>query len=129
VSSASDHSTGLLDSASAFGSSLLATVQSRAELLSLELQEEKLRLTQMFIWASIATFAGTMAATFATLTVVYLCWESGRLAVLASFAVLYSAATVGLVVAFRRFLRRAGPPLAATRAELEADAQCIRRPN
>jgi uncharacterized membrane protein YqjE len=120
---------GLLDSARLLGGQLVATVQDRVTLLSVELQEEKLRLTQMFLWAGLTIFAGIMTMTFVTLLLVYLWWDSARLALLAGFALFYGGATTALVIAFQRFLRRQPAPLAATLGELEADAQCIRPPS
>lgn len=119
-------SPGLLDSARLLGLRLVATVQDRVALLSVELQEEKLRLTQMLLWVSAIVFAGIMTMTFGTLLVIYLCWESARLALLVGFTLFYGAATGALVLAFQRFLRRQPAPLAATLGELETDARCIR---
>ncbi|MDI1319099.1 MAG: phage holin family protein, partial [bacterium] len=80
---------GFMGAFRALGDSLLATVSDRLELFSIELQEEKFRLIQTFVWISAALFAGMMAITFASLTLVYLVWESARLAVLGGLAVLY----------------------------------------
>lgn len=119
---------GLIDSARLLGSQLVDAVRDRIALLSLELREEKLRFTAMFLWASLVVFTGLMALTFGTLVIVYLCWESARLGILVAFALFYAAAAAALVVAFQRFLKRQPAPLAGTLAELAADAQCIRPP-
>jgi uncharacterized membrane protein YqjE len=126
MAGASPSPPGLLDSARLLGLRLVTTVQDRVALLSVELQEEKLRLTQMLLWVSAIVFAGIMAMTFGTLLVIYLCWESARLALLVGFTLFYGAATGALVLAFQRFLRRQPAPLAATLGELETDARCIR---
>ena len=97
---------GLLGSVRKLGDGLLALVQDRLALFSVELQEEKFRLVQTFIWISAAVFTGMMAVTFASLTVVYLFWESARLAALGGLTLLYSGALVAIVVAFRRYLAR-----------------------
>jgi uncharacterized membrane protein YqjE len=119
----------LVEAARRLGGDLVGTVQDRVELLAVELQEEKLRLTQMFIWASFVVFAGIMALTFGTLTIVVLCGPDARAAVLVAFALLYGGAAVGLVLAFRRFLRRQPLPLQASLEELQKDAACIPPPN
>jgi uncharacterized membrane protein YqjE len=119
-------SAGFLHSLRALGDSLLATVQDRLELLSVELQEEKFRLIQTFVWISAAVFTGMMAITFASLTLVYLFWASARLAVLGGLAVFYAAALVAIVIAFRRFIARQPRPFSATQQEIGEDRACIR---
>jgi uncharacterized membrane protein YqjE len=125
----SDSSPGLLDSIRHFGSGLLASVHDRVELVSLELQEEKFRLIQTFVWISAALFASMMALTFASLTLVYLFWESARLAVLGGLTLVYAGAAVAIIVAFRRFLARQPRPFAATIEELKQDRECIPKEN
>lgn len=116
---------GLVDSVRALAGNLLASLRDRVELLSLELQEEKLRLVQLFVWISLGIFAGVMALTFTTLVLVYLFWETARLAVLAAFALFYTGAAVGVLLTLRRVLARQTRPLAGTLEELEADRACI----
>jgi uncharacterized membrane protein YqjE len=120
---------GFIDSFRTLGDGLLATVQDRLELFSVELQEEKFRLIQTFIWISAALFSAMMAITFASLTLVYLFWESARLAVLGGLTVFYVAAMIAIVVATRRFLARQPDPFSATRQEIGADRSCIPNPN
>ncbi|HSY54638.1 MAG TPA: phage holin family protein [Opitutaceae bacterium] len=120
---------GFLNSFRVLGDSLLATVQDRLELFSVELQEEKFRLIQTFIWISAAVFTGMMAITFASLTLVYLFWESARLAVLGGLTVFYAGALVAIIIAFRRYIARAPSPFSATRQEIGEDRSCIRNGN
>jgi len=117
---------GFLASFRALGDVLLATVSDRLELFSLELQEEKFRLIRIFLWISAGIFAGMMAVTFASLTLVYLFWESARLAVLGGLALFYATALVAIIIAFRRFLARQPQPFAATLQEIKEDRACIR---
>jgi uncharacterized membrane protein YqjE len=117
---------GFLRSFRMLGDSLLATVQDRLDLLSVELQEEKFRLIQTFIWISAAVFTGMMAIAFASLTLVYFFWASARLAVLGGLTVFYTAALVAIIVAFRRFIARQPSPFSTTRQEIGEDRACIR---
>jgi len=105
---------------------LIAGAEKRLELFSLELQEEKLRLIQIFIWISAVVFSGMMAITFMSLVLVYAFWESARLAVLGGLAFLYIAAFVAITAAFRRYLARQPKPFTATMSELDIDRACIR---
>jgi len=117
---------GFLDSFRTLGDGLLATIEDRLGLFSIELQEEKFRLIQTFVWISAALFGAMMTVMFASLTVVYLFWESARLAALGGLTLLYASATVALVLGLRRFLARQPQPFAATREELGEDRACIR---
>ena len=117
---------GFLSSFRLLGDSLLATVQDRLELFSVELQEEKFRLILTFIWISAAIFTGMMAIAFASLTLVYLFWESARLFVLGGLTLLYALALVIIIVSFRRFIARQPSPFSATRQEIGKDRTCIR---
>ena len=122
-------SSGFLGSLRALGDGLLATVQDRIELVSVELQEEKIRLIRIFVWICAAVFTGVMAITFASITLVYLFWESARLAVLGGLTVLYSGALLVIMIAFRRYLARQPKPFAATLDEIGDDRACIRNKN
>ena len=120
---------GYLDSLRSLGDGLLGAMQERLELFTVELQEEKLRLIQIFVWISATVFTGMMAVMFASLTVVYLFWEGARLAVLGVLTVFYAAASVAIVVAFRRYLARQPKPFAATLQEIREDCLWIRPTN
>ena len=120
---------GILHSFRVLGDGLFATVQDRLELFSVELQEEKIRLIQIFFWISAAVFTGMMALMFASLSVVYLFWESARLAVLLGLTIFYTAAVEAIVFAFRRFIARQPSPFAATCQEIGEDRACIRNVN
>jgi uncharacterized membrane protein YqjE len=113
----------------ALGDSLLASVEERLELFSIDLQEEKFRLIQTFIWISVGLFTGMMAVMFASLTLVYTFWESARLAVLGGMATFYAVTLVLIIVAFRRFIARQPRPFAATLQEISQDRACIRNPS
>lgn len=124
-----DSSSGFLGSIRALGDGVLASIQNRIELLALEVQEEKLRLIQAYVWISAAMFTGVLALVFGSLTLVYAFWETARLAVLGGLTLLYTGATIAIILAFRRYLRRQPKPFAATLEELKEDRACIRREN
>ncbi len=117
---------GFLASFRALGDGLVASLQDRLELLSLELQEEKFRLIQTFLWISAAVFTGIMTLAFASLTLVYFCPASLRLAALGGLTLFYGTALGTIIVTFRRYLARQPKPFAATLHELGEDRACIR---
>ncbi len=121
--------TGFVAALRALADGLLASLQERVELLGLELQEEKLRLIQLFAWIRVIVFTGIIALTFASLALVYYFWESARLAVLALLAGAYAVAFVAGLFAFRCFVARQPQPFEGTVQELTADRTCIRNGN
>ena len=106
---------------------LVAGLQDRLHLFSIELQEEKFRLLQALIWTVAAIVLGALALAFVSLTIVYLFWESARLAALGGLAGLYVAATIAVVITLRRMLTRQPRPFAATLEELARDRACIHK--
>jgi uncharacterized membrane protein YqjE len=102
----------------------LALVQTRFELFTLELQEEKQRLVIILVCAGLAVAFAWMAVTFVTLTIVYLFWETARLVVLALFALLYLGLTLAMLYTIWARLKK-GKPFAATLEELKKDRQCL----
>jgi uncharacterized membrane protein YqjE len=105
---------------------LAGSVRDRIALLSLEVEEERDRLLLAFAWISAAMIAGSLALLLASITVVYLFWDTARLAVLIGLTVLYSGVAVAVIVGLRRHLARQPRPFAASLAELEADQTCLR---
>jgi uncharacterized membrane protein YqjE len=117
----SSPSAGILQSIRTFADSLLATLEDRIQLVSVELQEEKLRLIKTFIWITAAIFTAVLAILFASITLVYLLWESARLGALIGLTVLYTAAAVSIIIAFRSYIARQPKPFEATLEEIKAD--------
>jgi uncharacterized membrane protein YqjE len=120
---------GLVNAVRGLADSLLASARQRLELFALELHQEKFRAIQIFIWVSGAVFSAVMALTFLSLTVVYLFWETARLAVLGGLALFYTAGFVAILLTFRRYLARQPRPFNATLAELQNDRACTRPEN
>jgi len=104
---------------------LLGAVRERLELFSIELQEEKLRFFRTLIWLSATIFAAMLLVVFASLTLVYLFWETARLQILAGLTTGYLAAFLILLSRTRRAMRGRLRPFAATLAELGEDQACI----
>src|SRR5438034_10829037 len=109
-----ESSPGIFNSLRRLASGLLATAQTRVELLALELQEEKCRLVELVIWVSAVVALSLMSLAMVTLTIVMLFWENGRLAALITLSVLYLLATAGGFWALHTRLRKQSPPFAGT---------------
>jgi uncharacterized membrane protein YqjE len=118
--------TGIIGSLRSLGDGFLSSVEDRLELFAVEVQQEKFRLIQTEFWVWGAVFTGMMAITFASLAIVYLFWETARIAVLGGLAAMYAAAFVAIVIGFRRFLVRQPLPFEGTLREIREDRACIR---
>lgn len=70
---------GLLDSVKALASTLIAMGQTRLELLSTEIEEEREWLTSMMIWTLVALFCAAIAVVLAAMLIVIIFWDSYRI--------------------------------------------------
>lgn len=104
----------------AWGDAALGALEKRVEAFSRDMQAEKRRCVRLFVWTGVAVFAGVMTLTMGTLAVVYLFWDSARLAVLTGFALAYGALLAWALVAARAVFMRA-KPFQATLAVLRED--------
>src|SRR4030042_69997 len=112
---------GLFDSLKVLAATLLAIAHTRLELLSTELEEERVRLSSMLVWTLAALFCAGLGVVLATLFVVLALWDIHRLLALGIPAILF---LLGAVVAWLivRGKARAKPRLfAASPAELSQD--------
>ena len=103
---------------------LLATVENRVKLISVELQEEKCRLVEAILLAAgVATF-GIMTLTLITFTLVALFWDSARMTVLVALGVVYLGVTIVLWRALQARLK-GRIAFAGTLDELKKDRSCL----
>jgi uncharacterized membrane protein YqjE len=70
---------GLMDSAKGLLSTLLAMGQTRLEMFSTEIEEQREWLTAMLAWTLIALFSAALAVILTTLLVIVIYWDSHRL--------------------------------------------------
>lgn len=99
----------------------LAILQTRLELLSNEVEEERLRIGQMLLYGSIALFFFGLAIMLVTAFIVVLFWDSQRLLVMGSLAVLYFMAGLLVWNALGRVVREKSRLFSASLAELASD--------
>lgn len=121
--SGAGRSGGLFDSVRTLANTLLAIAQTRLELLSTELEEERLRLSSMLVWTLVALFCAGLGVVFATMVFVIALWDTNRLLAVGIPAILF---LLGAVVAWLIVLgkARAKPRLfAASLAELSKDRE------
>jgi uncharacterized membrane protein YqjE len=119
--------TNLLRSLVQLGGTLLATAQTRVELLTTELSEDVERGIRILLWGFVALLAGILGALLAGITLILYFWDTHRLgaAVGVTLAFLLLAVVAGWVS--RERLREKPRLLDATRSELRHDVEVLRR--
>ena len=117
---------GLFDSVRRLGATLLVLGQTRLSLAGLEISEERDRLLRLALITCVGALAFVLALIAFSALLVIAFWDA-RLQVLGGLLAVYLL--IGLACAARvRALRRDAPALfETTRAELERDAQALRR--
>jgi len=114
-------SSGLMGSVRQLLSTLTSIASTRLELLANELQEERLRITQMLLFALFALFCFGVGILLLTTFIVVLFWDDHRLAVLGALSALFFALGT-LMAMLLRGKARAKPRLFSTSlAELTED--------
>lgn len=116
---------GLFAALRNISSVLLASGKTRLELLGNEIEEEKLRLVELFLMVQGMAFClgvGTLIAIF-FLTALF--WES-RLLVLGAAAVFFLVLGSVFYTRFKRAMRRSDHVFAASIAELQEDLRQLK---
>jgi uncharacterized membrane protein YqjE len=118
--------TNLLRSLVQLGGTLLATAQTRVELLTTELSEDLERGVRVLLWGFVALLAGILGALLAGVTLIVYFWDTHRLgaSVGVTLVFLLVAAIAGWIA--RERLQEKPRVLDATRTELQRDVDGLR---
>ncbi len=103
------------------------TLRVRLELLSTEVEQEKIRLFDAVLWAGLALLLLGMGLLFLCGLIVVLLWEQHRLLALGSLALLFLGAGVWVLQTARRRLQAPGGLFASSVAELTRDRNELAR--
>lgn len=114
-------STGLMESLKRMAGTLLVILQTRIELLSNEMEEERLHIGQIFLYGGIALLFFGLTIMLLTMFVLVLFWDSHRLLVLGGFAALFFVAGLLAYNALRRVARKKSKLFSTSLAELAND--------
>lgn len=104
-------------------STLASIASARLELLANELQEERLRLMQMLLFALFALFCFGMGVLLLTVFIVVLFWDDHRLAVTGMLGALFFTLGTLLAVLLRRKAQGKSKLFSASLAELTKDRE------
>jgi uncharacterized membrane protein YqjE len=118
--------TNLLRSLVRLGGTLLATAQTRVELLTTEISEDVERGVRILLWGGVALLAGIMGLLLAGVTLIIYFWDTHRMgaAIAVTFVFLAGAAIAAWVA--RDKLHEKPRLLDATRTELRRDVASLR---
>jgi uncharacterized membrane protein YqjE len=118
---------GLRASLGRLADGALALVRTRAELVSVELAEERDRLVRRLAFLLGGVLLLAFAALYAGAFVIVLFWDSHRLLAIAGVTLVLAVVAVLLLGQARSMGRDAPAPFAASLAELDKDYQWLQR--
>ena len=114
---------GLMGSIKQLLSTLTSIASTRLELLANELQEERLRLTQMLLLALFALFCFGIGILLLTAFIVVLFWDDHRLAALGTLSALFLALGTLMTMLLRSKAQAKSRLFSASLAELTKDRE------
>jgi uncharacterized membrane protein YqjE len=119
-------SSGLLSSVKRLFGTSLAVLQNRAELFTVEFQEEKHRQIEVLVLAGSALLLGFLGICLLTTVVIFLFPAGARLYVAAGLGVLYGLGAVLLLTRVKGKLQT--QPFAETINQIKKDVECLTPP-
>lgn len=117
---------GLPGSLRGLGATLLALVCARAELIVIELQEEKERAGQKLVLVILAALFLTMGLLLAAFLVVVLFWETHRMLAAGSVTLLYLGIGGWALARLREMNHNSPLPFSVTMSEFANDLKLLR---
>jgi uncharacterized membrane protein YqjE len=112
---------GLFQSLNNFLATFVAIVHTRLELLTTELQEEVRQVGAILLWAFIAAFAAMMGLFLVALAVIFVFWDTHRLAASVAMVGMFLVVAVVAGLILRHKLATKPPMLDDTLAEFAKD--------
>lgn len=114
---------GLFESLTGFAATLVALAQTRLELLSTDLEEERLHVFSLLVSVLAALFLVGVGLVLATILLVVAFWDAHRLLALGSLAGFFLAAGLAVAGVAVRKARTKPRLFAASLSELNKDRQ------
>jgi uncharacterized membrane protein YqjE len=118
----------LAESVTRLAATLIAVVQTRAELISTEVEEESLRYFSSLMLALATMFCIGVAILLGVMLIVVLYWDTHRIGMLLTLTVLFALAGIVLGLRMRSQHRSKPRLLAHTLDELARDAELLQPP-
>jgi uncharacterized membrane protein YqjE len=125
IESQSPADAGLVASIRAVTRGLLATLRTRAELLAIELEEEKERRKEMLILAVLGALFLALGLQLLAFLVVVFFWDTYRMAAIVGVTVLYLGIAAWAFLRIRSRSRNSPSPFATSLQELGKDMDAL----
>lgn len=116
---------GLIDSVKALGVTFLALVRTRAELIAVELQEDRERIKEIFMLSLVSALFCALGLLLLAVFIVVYYWDSYRLQAIGGVTLLYSGVGIWALVELVKRLRNNPPLLATTLQEFDHDIDIL----
>ncbi len=118
---------GLSDALFRLGGTVVALLQTRLELATVEFEEEREHATELLVLVLCTMLLALFALLFASLFVIAWFWESYRLWSIGGVTLFYAALGVATLLRLQQRRRDKPPAFSATLAELSQDVSSLRR--
>jgi uncharacterized membrane protein YqjE len=115
---------GIFGTVRRLGSTAVAILQNRLELLALELKEEKGRVTSLIAWGAALVFLVFLGFVALMFTLSFIFWEQ-RVAVMGGFCGFFFVGAIGTFLILKGKLKT--PPFAETITQLKKDREWLQR--
>jgi uncharacterized membrane protein YqjE len=116
----------ILDTLGRLATTFITIVQTRLELVAVEMEEESLRFLGYLALCMLAMVCISLTITLLTLFVIVLFWDSYRIASILGMALLYGLAAAALLAGVRSNFRSKPKLLSFTLAELNKDVASMK---
>ena len=115
----------ITDSIARLASTIITSIHTRLELISVELEEELARFSTYLLWSLVALASAGIAVLLLILLVVAVFWDTHRFLVLGLLIGLFASTAVGLAYWLRSAIRQKPRLLAHSLAELRRDSDSL----
>ena len=112
---------GIVQSLRNLAATLVAVFHTRLELLVTEIEEERVRLLELLLWAAGALFCLGVAVLLLVLLLIAVFWDTHRIAVIATLAAVFLAAGIGIAAGVRSRMHARSRLFSASLEELARD--------
>lgn len=120
---------GWFDGLRRVGDSLLGLAQTRFELFTVELQEEKLRVVKLLIWLAVALALGLGGLLIVVGTLALFLWQVAGYAGLLGLALVVLGGAAGILWTIYHRVRKGPLPFSQTVTEFKKDREWLRKKN
>ena len=116
----------IVDSLARLAATVLETLHTRLELISVEVEEEMARYSSYLLWGVVALFCAGIAVLLTILLIVVLFWDSHREATLLTLIGVFAGIALYLGWWLRESMRNKSRLLTYSLEELKRDAATLR---